>query len=173
MQINTPRLLIRSLQLSDATPLAAIWADPQVTQFMGGPRDHAEVKRLVEQDAQSPDPPEIDLWPVVEKSSGMVVGDCGLIEKEVDGQNEVELVYVLERRSWGMGYATEAASAIMRYAFEELGLTRLISLIDPRNAPSERVALKLGMMLEKETVRPGGKVMRVYALAAPAEDRSG
>jgi len=157
----------------DAPALAAIWADPQVTQFMGGPRDRAEVQRWLEEDAQSPDPPEIDRWPVVEKSSGRVVGDCGPIEKEVDGQDEVELVYVLERRSWGMGYATEAASAIMRYAFEGLGLPRLISLVDPRNAPSERVALKLGMTLEKETVRPGGKLMGVYAVAAPAEDRAG
>lgn len=173
MQIDTPGLLIRSLQLSDAAPLAAIWTDPQVTQFMGGPRDRAEVQRWLEEDALLPDPPEIDLWPVVEKSSGRVVGHCGLTEKEVDGQNEVELVYVLEPGSWGKGYATEAASAMMRYAFEELGLPRVIALIDPRNAPSERVALKLGMTLEKETVRPGGKVMRVYAAAALAEGWAG
>ena len=169
MQIETPRLLIRSPRTSDAAPLAAIWADPQVTQFMGGPRDRAEVQRALEEDALLPVPPEIDLWPVVEKSSGKLVGDCGLTEKEVDGQKEVELVYVLERGSWGKGYATEAAWAIMTYAFEELGLPRLISLIDPRNVASERVALKLGMALEKETLRPGGKVMRVYAIVAPAE----
>ena len=169
MQIDTPRLLIRSLQLSDAPLLAAIWADPEVTLFMGGPRDRVEVQGGLEEDALLPDPPEIDLWPVVEKSSGRVLGHCGLTEKEVDGQHEIELVYVLERGSWGRGYATEAASAIMRYAFGELGLPRLISLIDPRNAASERVALKLGMTLERETVRPGGKEMRVYAAAAPAE----
>jgi ribosomal-protein-alanine N-acetyltransferase len=167
MEIETPRLLIRSLQLADAEALVAMWADPQVTQFMGGPRDRAEVRRLVEEDAQSPTPREIDLWPVVEKSSGRVVGDCGLINKEVDGEDEVELIYVLERESWGKGYATEAASAIMRYAFREIGLPRLICLIDPRNVASRRVAIKLGMTLEKETVRPGGKVMRVYAISNP------
>jgi ribosomal-protein-alanine N-acetyltransferase len=167
MEIETPRLLIRSLQLADAEALVAIWADPQVTQFMGGPRDRAEVQRLVEEGAQLPTPREIDLWPVVEKSSGRVVGDCGLVNKEVDGQNEVELIYVLERDSWGKGYATEAASAIMRYAFVELGLPRLICLIDPENVASERVAIKLGMTLEKETVRPGGRVMRVYAISNP------
>jgi ribosomal-protein-alanine N-acetyltransferase len=167
MEIETPRLLIRSLQLADAEAMVAMWADPQVTQFMGGPRDRAEVRRLVEEDAQLPTPREIDLWPVVEKSSGRAVGDCGLINKEVDGEDEVELIYVLERESWGKGYATEAASAIMRYAFVELGLPRLICLIDPRNAASQRVAVKLGMTLEKETVRPGGRVMRVYAISNP------
>lgn len=163
MEIETPRLLIRSLQLSDAEQLAAIWADPQVTQLMGGPRDPAEIQRVLEEEALLPVPPEIDVWPAVKKSSGRVIGHCGLVEKEVDEQREVEVIYVLERESWGKGYATEAASAIMRYAFDELGLPRLIALIDPRNVASERVAVKLGMTFEKETTRPSGKVMLVYA----------
>lgn len=67
---------------------------------------------------------------------------------------------------WGKGYATEAASAVKNYAFEELGLERIVSLIDPRNAASERVAIKIGMQFEKETLRPSGKTLRVYALDA-------
>lgn len=163
MEIETPRLLIRSLQLSDVEQMAAIWADPQVTHFMGGPRDPAEIQRLLEEEALLPVRPEIDLWPVVEKSSGRAIGHCGLVEKEVDEESEVEVIYVFERQSWGKGDATEAASAIMTYAFDELGLPRLIALIDPRNVASERVAIKLGMSLEKETTRPSGKVMLVYA----------
>lgn len=105
-----------------------------------------------------------DLWPVVEKATGKVIGHCGLLQKEVDGQQEVELVYVFARASWGRGYATEAAMALRDHAFGQLGLQRLISLIEPENAVSERVAIKVGMRLEKEVVRPGGRTMRVYAI---------
>jgi ribosomal-protein-alanine N-acetyltransferase len=169
MQIDTARLLIRTLQALDAEPLARIWSDPEVTRYMGGPRDQDQIRALLEEDAADPNPPQLDLWPVIEKASGIVVGHCGLLEKEVNGKAEVEVIYVLEPLAWGKGYAAEAASAVVERAFEELGLRRVIALIDPQNAASERVALKLGMQLEGETVRPSGKVMRVYAVGAKDE----
>ena len=52
---------------------------------------------------------------------------------------------------------------MMEHAFGALGMTRLAALIDPANAASERVAVKLGMRWESDTVRPSGKVLRVYA----------
>jgi len=88
----------------------------------------------------------------------------------VDGLSEVELVYVFARRCWGRGYATEAAEAIRDYALCVAGLTRLVSLIDPAHTASERVALKLGMKRETDTVRPNGKTMRVYAVCAEQTD---
>jgi ribosomal-protein-alanine N-acetyltransferase len=54
--------------------------------------------------------------------------------------------------------------ALKRYAFEHMGIERLIALIKPENGASERVALKVGMRLEKEVVRPGGAVRKVYAV---------
>jgi ribosomal-protein-alanine N-acetyltransferase len=164
--IETERLVIRDLSVSDVDALARMWCDPEVTRFMGGPRDAAQVRRILAEDAGSASPPDMDLKPVLEKGSGQVVGHCGLLEKEVDGRAEVELVYVLDRAAWGRGYATEAAAAIQGYAREHLGLNRLIALIDPENRASERVALKVGMRLERETLRPGGKLMRVYAWQA-------
>ena len=165
MHIETKRLHLRSLQSSDAQALARIWSDPDVTRYMGGPRHQQEIRQSLEEDARAGQE-DFDLWPVVEKSTGDVIGDCGLLEKEVDGQQEIELVYVFARHVWGKGYATEIASAIRDHAFQQRGLNRLISLIDPENAASARVAAKVGMRLEKETVRPGGKVMDVYALHA-------
>jgi len=101
---------------------------------------------------------------VVERASGRVVGECGVIEKDVDGRAELELVYVLARDAWGLGYATEAAAA-MRDAAEREGITRLIALIDPDNAASARVARKIGMRPEREVIRPGGAIRQVYAIA--------
>ena len=164
MRIETLRLLIRSLEVADAAPLAVLWSDPDVTRHMGGPRDFAAIREELEEDAQAGAQPEIDLWPVVEKFSGRVVGHCGFLEKDVDGEAEVELVYVLASDCWGKGYATEAASALRDYAFHQLGLQRIISLIDPENSASARVAQKIGMGFERETRRPSGKIMQVYSL---------
>lgn len=164
MQIETERLVIRSLEVADASPLAAIWSDPDVTRHMGGPRDFADIREGLEEDARAGAQAEIDLWPVVEKSSGRVIGHCGFLEKDVDGQAEIELIYVLASDSWGKGYATEASSALRDYGFHQLGLRRVIALIDPENLVSARVAEKIGMEFESETQRPGGKIMCVYSI---------
>ena len=73
------------------------------------------------------------------------------------------MVYVFAKTAWGNGYATEIASAIADYAFGELGLKRIISLIEPQNEASEIVARKIDMRYEKDVLRPGDKTMRVYS----------
>ncbi|MGD2148853.1 MAG: GNAT family N-acetyltransferase [Anaerolineae bacterium] len=70
----------------------------------------------------------------------------------MDGRQEIELIYVLARAVWGKGYATEVGRALVRYAFEERGIDRLIALIEPENVASERVAVKVGMRFEREAV---------------------
>jgi RimJ/RimL family protein N-acetyltransferase len=167
LKIETEHLIIRPLQPVDARPLAELWADPEVTRYLGGPRDRDEVERILREDAAAETPETFDLWPVVERATGEVVGHCGLLEKEVDHRPEIELVYVLRRASWGRGYATEAAGAIRDYAFTELGVRRLISLIHPGNESSERVARKVGMTLRGETLRSDGQMRRIYELGAP------
>ncbi len=166
--IETPRLLIRPVKAADAKPLAALWSDPAVTRYMGGPRDAATVRRQLQEDARAGTVRRLDLWPVVERATGQVIGNCGLTEKDVDGQQEIELVYVFATSAWGKGFATEAASAIRDHAFRHLAVPGLIALIDPENAASARVAEKVGMRLERETRRAGGKLMHVYAMSAPA-----
>lgn len=164
MFLETERLRLRAMRASDVAGLVRLWTDPEVTRYMGGPRDEAALREIFSEDLSKPPPEANDLWPVEEKSTSRVVGHCGLLEKEVDGTAEVELVYVFSRPTWGRGYATEMAGALRIHALEVMGLERVIALIDPGNGASERVAIKVGMVLEKETVRPGGKVMRVYAM---------
>jgi ribosomal-protein-alanine N-acetyltransferase len=163
--ISTDHLLLRHLAPGDAAPLARIWSDPYVTEFMGGPRDHDEIVQLLEDDIAADERPLIgDLWPLVDSASGDVIGHCGLLEKEIDGRNEVEVTYVLAAASWGKGLATEIATALVEYAFADLGLRRVVALIDPGNSASARVAEKAGLRRDRDTVRPGGKVMHVYRL---------
>src|ERR1700755_2073642 len=81
-------------------------------------------------------------WAVEERASGELVGRVGCWEPE--GWPSLEVGWTLRRAYWGRGYATEAARAALEYAFETLDQTHVISLIDPNNTNSIRVAERLG-----------------------------
>jgi ribosomal-protein-alanine N-acetyltransferase len=164
MRIETDRLIIKSNQEVDLEALAALWADPNVTCYMGGPRNYEEILRILREDAQVNPQPAFDLWPVIEKETGHIIGTGGILDKDIDGSNQYEIIYVLAKSAWGKGFATELASSLKDYAFNELGLKRVTALIDPDNLKSERVATKIGLKHEKDTVRPNGKNMRLFAL---------
>lgn len=162
--LETPRLRLHRTHHADIPSLIALWTDPEVTRYMGGPRDEEVLTKVFTESADAPFAEDYDLWPVEEKITGEVIGDCGLLLKEIEGVDEIELVYVIARSRWGKGYATEMAMALRQHAFEVLGLDRLVSLIDPENAASQRVAEKVGMKLQKEVVRPGGHLRRLFAV---------
>jgi [ribosomal protein S5]-alanine N-acetyltransferase len=166
--LTTERLLLRRQTSADAEFLVALWSDPEVTRHLGGPRDQEWLRATFEESAVDPFREEFDLWPVVERASGQPIGHCGLLPKEVDGLPEIELNYIFARSAWGRGYAVEIGTALLRHAFKNLGLQRLIALIDPENEASERVAARLGMRLERSTTRPSGAGRRVYAIEAGA-----
>lgn len=169
--LETGRLLLRRQQESDIAALTDLWSDPQVTLFLGGPRDREWLRKVFEDTARDPFAEKYDLWPVIEKASGQVIGHCGLLDKEVEGRIEIELNYILSPSVWGKGYASEIGLAIIRYAFEKLEVKRLIALIEPENEPSKRVALRLGMHLESETIRPGGALRKLFAIEAQPTGR--
>ena len=164
--LQTKRLCLRRLQNSDVEALIEMWSDPEVTKHLGGPRDRENLKKIFEEDVKNPYAEQYDLWPVEEKQSKEVVGDCGLLAKDVDGKQEIELIYIFKASAWGKGYATEIGRAIVKYAFEEMKIGRVIALIEPKNKASERVALKIGMKFEKEVIRPGGAKRKVYVIEA-------
>ena len=165
MKIETKRLVIRELRGADVPALAELWTDADAARYMGGPRKYDEVFQNLLEDVRSGQA-DLDLWPVIEKETGTVVGHFGILDKEVEGITEYELVYVLAKPSWGKGFATEGASALKDYAFKELGLKRIIALIEPENVNSEKVAHRIGLRYERDVVRPGGRVMKLYAASS-------
>ncbi len=95
-------------------------------------------------------------YAVVEKDSQSLIGYCGLFHfRDVNGHPEVEIGYRFIQAMWGKGYATEAAKAVRDYAFTVLGMNRLIAIIEPNNAPSIRVAEKIGMAYEQNVMFDG------------------
>jgi len=162
--LETERLLLRPLEPADIPILARLWADPVVTKHLGGPREALSVQQMMTEDLDRVLLERYDLWPVVEKRSGQVIGHCGLIDKEIAGNIEIELTYVFFQAVWGKGYATEIGLALIDYAFNQLNLSRLVALIAPHNDASARVAQKLGFHFSDTIVRPNGKSMQIYAI---------
>jgi RimJ/RimL family protein N-acetyltransferase len=160
----TDRLCLRRIQVSDISTLVDLWCDPDVTKHLGGPRDREKIKPLFEEDLKNPFANEYDLWPVEEIQTNEVIGYCGLLEKEVEGKNEIEINYIFQPSAWGKGYAQEIGKGIIEYAFNVKKLERLIALIKPETKASEFVAKKIGMKYEKEVVRPGGEKRKVYVI---------
>ena len=93
------------------------------------------------------------LFSVIEKSAGILIGDCGLEHMELDGELVTELGYDFRSDYWNQGLATEAASAVRDHAFNELRIPSLISLIRIGNEASKRVSEKIGMRFIDEIIQ--------------------
>lgn len=95
------------------------------------------------------------------------MGYCGIMHHELQGAREYEVGYRLMPQWWGRGYATEAAAAARDAAFAQIDTPYLISLIDPDNIASRRVAEKIGMTHWLDTDWHGTAV-RVYRCTRPS-----
>ncbi len=96
-------------------------------------------------------------WKVFLKPDDQFVGIAGLLHQVIDNEREIEISYRILPNHWKNGYATEAAKACKEYAETKLGEKRLISLINPENNASKRVAQKLGAEKLKSTIFIGVK----------------
>lgn len=146
----------------DAGALLHIFADPEVMQSFDGLILSPEMMaRWVQRNLDRQQRHGYGLFSVILKSEDVLIGDCGLEHMEVDGSPEVEIGYDFRSDYWGRGFATEAATAVRDFAFHELHLPRVISLIRSSNAASARVAEKIGMVKEKE-IRIGERAYCIY-----------
>ncbi|MFN8400795.1 MAG: GNAT family N-acetyltransferase [Anaerolineales bacterium] len=154
--LETPRLILRHQVLSDLDDLWALYQNPNITKYIpDAPRSREEAQEELEWHMNGhPRHPELGLWATIHKETGKFIGRCGLLPWEVDGVREVEVAYTIAEEYWGQGLASEAAQGILKYGFEKLNLARLVSLIEPGNIGSQRVAEKMGMRLEKEVNMP-------------------
>jgi ribosomal-protein-alanine N-acetyltransferase len=150
--LETKRLLLRHLVPSDLDRLFALYRDPEVRRyFPEGTLTYDETKAELDWFLNGhPDHPQLGLWATILKETNQLIGRCGLLPWTIDERPEVEVAYMLAKEYWGQGLGTEAAQGILDYGFEKLHLSRLICLIDRENLASIKVAMKIGMTLEKE-----------------------
>lgn len=162
--LTTNRLTLREMRLDDLDFVASMLAHPEVMRFYPKcySREEAEdwIRRQLDRYARDGH----GLWLVLDRRTHEPIGQVGLVLQQVDGIAEPEVGYLIHHPFWRRGFATEAATAVRDYAFETLDRPRVISLIRPENLPSQGVATKLGMTVEKRTIH-AGLVHLVFSVA--------
>ena len=147
-ELRTERLVMRGWRGDDFEPIAAILADPDVAQGLGGSEGMTAVEAWREMAilAGSWLLSGCGHWVLEARDTGEVVGRAGLFRPP--DWPDLEVGWTVGREHWGKGYAPEAGRAACTWAHEQLGASHIISLIHPSNANSIRVAEKLGEKLE-------------------------
>ncbi len=150
--LETKRLILRRLLPDDLDDLFELYRDPEIRRyFPEGTLTYEETRDELDWFLDGhPDHPELGLWATVYKETGRFIGRCGLLPWTIGQRQEVEVAYLLAREYWGRGLGTEAAQGVVRYAVEQLHLSRLICLVTPGNQASANVARNIGMTLEGE-----------------------
>ena len=165
--ITTERLLLRSFEEDDLDALAEMYGDAETMRFITGkPRSREETKKLLIAMRDRVAEVGHGLMATVLRETGELVGRCGFYTWSIELLDETEIGWLVKREHWGKGLATEVGIALRDYGFEVLGHQRLISVIDPLNLASIRVAQKVGEHPWKGIEHEGRKVL-VYAVERP------
>jgi RimJ/RimL family protein N-acetyltransferase len=131
---------------ADVAELTRIYSDPRVMRYLSpAPREVAE--RQVAEFRRGWEEDGFSLWAVEDRATGNFIGRLGLLRRP-DWPLEpgvVEVGWVLDVPTWGLGLATEGGRAGLEFGFERLGLDRIISIARMGNAASRRVMEKLGL----------------------------
>jgi len=148
-RITTQRLAIRRSRPEDAAAISAYRSDPAVHRYQGWERTDVEsiTGEIQEMAARSPgDPGGWVQFTVEERGDGGLVGDVGMSPAD-DEPGVIKIGYTIAPAFQGRGYATEAVAALIDYAFDTLGADVVRAYASAENAPSIRVAEKVGMRL--------------------------
>ena len=175
--IETERLLLRQWRDDDRDPFAAINADPVVMEHFPATLTRAESDAFVDRHSALIDQRGWGLWAVEVRDTGDFIGFTGLAVPVFDADFVpcTEIGWRLAPASWGRGYATEAATSVLSFAFDELGLDEVLSFTYVGNHRSRRVMEKIGLEERLEFDHPnlpGDPVERHVLYGLAAENRS-
>ena len=164
--LDTARLRLRPWHDEDLEPYAAMCADPEVMRYMGdgAPLSRDDAWRSMAMFVGHWQLRGYGMWAVEERDSRVFIGRVGLHRPE--GWPGLEVGWMLDRATWGRGYATEAGRASLDYAWRTLDVGHVISLIMPENQASIRVAERLGQERE-DTFDLNGLEVVVFGVDRP------
>jgi RimJ/RimL family protein N-acetyltransferase len=139
--------------MDDLNELHRLWTDPAVREFFwdGEIISRERAVAAVREGIERFDRHGFGLW--IAEEAGRIVGFCGL--RPLDYAPGVEVLYGISPSRWGEGFATEVALAMLRYAFEEAGLDRIVGIADRENTASRRVLEKIGMTFDEHVIHEG------------------
>jgi len=151
--LRTSRLGFREWNANDLPLALALWGDPEVSHFLGGPFSTEAVEQKLAAEIAHLRLHQIQYWPLFLLVNDEHVGCAGLRPYKPEEQI-YEMGFHLRARYWGMGLATEAGEAVVNFAFENLGAKALFAGHHPQNVASKRVLEKLGFRFTHEEVYP-------------------
>jgi RimJ/RimL family protein N-acetyltransferase len=171
ISLATPRTLLRPWTSDDLDPFVELSLDTDVMKYIGDgkPKSPEAARSTFAQFPQSWDENGFGLLAIERLDTGEFAGFTGLLIPDFLPEilPAVEVGWRLTRSSWGLGLGSEAAGAMVDWAFESLGLERVVSVIQVENVRSQRLADRLGMQRERRTIVPNHGVWAdVYELHA-------
>jgi len=173
MILESERLILREIQQSDFPALCMILQDAEVMYAYGRAFDDAETQAWLDKQLLRYRETGVGLWAAILKETGEMIGLCGPIWQDCEGERVLEIGYFLQKAHWHRGYAIEAAAACKRYAFDVLGAEEVCSIIKEDNFASQNVARRNGMEIKKRYLKHDGYGMGmphvVYAVKNEGE----
>jgi [ribosomal protein S5]-alanine N-acetyltransferase len=150
LPIKTKRFLLRDFQAEDWTAVHMYAADPDVVQYMDwGPNSEDETKKFIDLAIKSSQfKPRMDFeLAIIDSDTNELIGGAGI--HIANAQHRAGWMgYCLNKKYWGKGFATEAATALLSFGFTQLGLHRIYAAVFPGNTASANVLKKIGMCHE-------------------------
>lgn len=147
MILETERLYLREMKQTDFESLCRILQDKETMYAYEGAFNDTEVQEWLDRQISRYQKWGFGLWAVVLKENHKMIGQCGLTMQPWKNEELLEVGYLFQRAFWHKGYATEAAKACKKYAFEVLNISEVCSIIRDTNVVSQNVALRNGMVV--------------------------
>jgi RimJ/RimL family protein N-acetyltransferase len=143
--LTTERLGLRRFTLGDLGWFAAMYADPDVTRYLGGRKSRTQAEALLHTRILRyyDEHPGLGIWVTIERATGAPLGFHVL--NHIQGESIVQVGFILAKPAWGRGVATEMGVALLRYGFADLGLPRIAGMAELGNLASQRVLEKIGL----------------------------
>lgn len=145
MILETERLYLREMNQGDFFSLCEILQDERTMYAYEGAFSDQEVQEWLDRQISRYEKWNFGLWAVILKETDKMIGQCGLTMQPWKESEVLEIGYLFNRLYWHRGYATEAARACKKYAFESLGASEVCSIIRDTNLASQNVAVRNGM----------------------------
>lgn len=147
--LETDRLLLRAWEDEDIVPFASLCADPEVMRYFPEILTREKSEELVSRCLEKQERDGFCMSPIETKDEGEFLGFVGLSRpayaRPLPFDPCIEIGWRLKKSSWGKGYASEAASAWLRFGFETIGLNEIVAFTIPANMPSRKVMERIGM----------------------------
>jgi len=158
--LRSSRVGFRPWSKSDLPLALALWGDPAVTRWIGGPWNEPQVRERLDQEIRSMHARGIQYWPIFLLTTGEHLGCCGLRPYPGDDLT-LELGVHLRRDFWGAGLALESARTVIQHGFETLGARSLFAGHNPGNESSRRLVARLGFRYLRDAQRRGMQIIAV------------